>query len=186
MVYATSLYFYNHHRKFHAPTSSPFYILFYVHGFIMIKGKPCKILSIYVTRPGKSGHTKHQFLAVDVFTGKKLEDVIYSGFETTVPIVVRDDWEIIDIEGDKLTLRDEYGNFLPSSSSWPKTSLRPGQKAKTPYQLPSRLQSASNRSSRGRWLTTKFESVDTNETDFITGSIISILTTISLCVQNDV
>ncbi|KAL3937498.1 MAG: hypothetical protein SGBAC_007410 [Bacillariaceae sp.] len=79
-------------------------------GFMMIKGKPCKILSISVSKTGKHGHAKCNFLAVDIFTGKKLEDMIPSTHGTTVPIVNRNDWEIIDIEGDELTLMDEGGN----------------------------------------------------------------------------
>jgi len=77
---------------------------------MMIKGKPCKILTISVSKTGKHGHAKCNFLAVDIFTGKKLEDMIPSSHGTSVPIVKRDDWEIIDIEGDELTLMDEGGN----------------------------------------------------------------------------
>merc|ERR1711935_1247463 len=79
-------------------------------GFMMIKGKPCKILSISVSKTGKHGHAKCNFLAVDIFTGKKLEDMIPSTHGTTVPIVNRSDWEIIDIDGEELTLMDEGGN----------------------------------------------------------------------------
>lgn len=76
----------------------------------MIKGKPCKVLSISVSKTGKHGHAKCNFLATDIFTGKKLEDMIPSSHGTTVPIVNRADWEIIDIDGDELTLMDEAGN----------------------------------------------------------------------------
>ena len=78
---------------------------------MMIKGKPCKVLSISVSKTGKHGHAKCNFTAVDIFTGKKLEDMIPSTHGTTVPIVNRSDWEIIDIEdGGELTLMDEGGN----------------------------------------------------------------------------
>jgi translation initiation factor 5A len=77
---------------------------------MMIKGKPCKILSISVSKTGKHGHAKCNFLATDIFTGKKLEDMIPSTHGTTVPIVIKTEWEIIDIEGEELTLMDEGGN----------------------------------------------------------------------------
>lgn len=78
---------------------------------MMIKGKPCKVLSISVSKTGKHGHAKCNFTAVDIFTGKKLEDMIPSTHGTTVPIVNRSDWEIIDIEdGGEMTLMDEGGN----------------------------------------------------------------------------
>lgn len=76
----------------------------------MIKGKPCKVTNIAVSKTGKHGHAKCNFTATDIFTGKKLEDMIPSSHGTTVPIVNRSDWEIIDIEGDELTLMDEGGN----------------------------------------------------------------------------
>lgn len=80
-------------------------------GYMMIKGKPCKVVSISVSKTGKHGHAKCNFVATDIFTGKKLEDMIPSTHGTTVPIVKREDWEIIDIdEDDHLTLMDEGGN----------------------------------------------------------------------------
>eukprot|EP00584_Thalassiosira_punctigera_P001602 CAMPEP_0172535756 /NCGR_PEP_ID=MMETSP1067-20121228/7610_1 /TAXON_ID=265564 ORGANISM="Thalassiosira punctigera, Strain Tpunct2005C2" /NCGR_SAMPLE_ID=MMETSP1067 /ASSEMBLY_ACC=CAM_ASM_000444 /LENGTH=158 /DNA_ID=CAMNT_0013320701 /DNA_START=92 /DNA_END=568 /DNA_ORIENTATION=- len=80
-------------------------------GFIMIKGKPCKVLSISVSKTGKHGHAKCNFQAVDIFTGKKLEDMVPSSHGTTVPVVNRTEWEIIDIgEDGEVTLMDEGGN----------------------------------------------------------------------------
>jgi len=80
-------------------------------GYIMIKGKPCKVLSISVSKTGKHGHAKCNFTAVDIFTGKKLEDMVPSSHGTTVPVVSRTEWEIIDIgEDGELTLMDEGGN----------------------------------------------------------------------------
>jgi translation initiation factor 5A len=77
---------------------------------MMIKGKACKVLSISVSKTGKHGHAKCNFLAVDIFTGKKLEDMVPSSHGTTVPVVVRTEWEIIDIDEDgALTLIDEGG-----------------------------------------------------------------------------
>ena len=77
----------------------------------MIKGKPCKVLSISVSKTGKHGHAKCNFVAQDIFTGKKLEDMIPSTHGTTVPIVKREEWEIIDIDEDgAVTLMDEAGN----------------------------------------------------------------------------
>merc|ERR1712176_1051000 len=79
-------------------------------GYMMIKGKPCKVLNISVSKTGKHGHAKCNFLAVDIFTGKKYEDMVPSTHGTTVPVVNRADWELIDIDGDEVTLMDEGGN----------------------------------------------------------------------------
>lgn len=77
---------------------------------MMIKGKPCKVLNIAVSKTGKHGHAKCNFTATDIFTGKKYEDMIPSTHGTTIPIVNKSDWEVIDIDGDELTLMDEGGN----------------------------------------------------------------------------
>eukprot|EP01083_Nonionella_stella_P267713 904457_1 len=80
-------------------------------GFIMIKGRPCKVLNIAVSKTGKHGHAKCNFTATDIFTGKKLEDMVPGSHGTTVPIVNKSDWEIIDIgEDGEVTLMDEGGN----------------------------------------------------------------------------
>jgi translation initiation factor 5A len=77
----------------------------------MIKGKPCKVLSISVSKTGKHGHAKCNFTATDIFTGKKLEDMVPSSHGTTVPIVNRVEWDIMDIgEDGEVTLMDESGN----------------------------------------------------------------------------
>jgi translation initiation factor 5A len=77
--------------------------------YMMIKGNPCKVLSISVSKTGKHGHAKCNFIATDIFTGKKYEDMIPSTHGTTVPLVKKTEWELIDIEGDELTLMDEGG-----------------------------------------------------------------------------
>jgi len=77
----------------------------------MIKGRPCKVINIAVSKTGKHGHAKCNFTATDIFTGKKLEDMVPSSHGTTVPIVSKSEWEIIDIsEDNELTLMDEGGN----------------------------------------------------------------------------
>lgn len=81
------------------------------NSYMMIKGKPCKVLSISVSKTGKHGHAKCNFTATDIFTGKKLEDMIPSSHGTTIPIVDRTEWDIMDIgEDGEVTLMDEGGN----------------------------------------------------------------------------
>ena len=78
----------------------------------MIKGNPCKVLNISVSKTGKHGHAKCNFTAVDIFTGKKYEDMIPSTHGTSVPIVNRSEWTILDIDEDgHLELMDDNGNM---------------------------------------------------------------------------
>ena len=77
----------------------------------MIKGRPCKVLNISTSKTGKHGSAKCNFLATDIFNGKKLEDMQPSTAGVMVPIVTKNDWEITDIDEDgTLVLMDESGN----------------------------------------------------------------------------
>ena len=42
-------------------------------GYIMIKGNPCKVSDVSTSKTGKHGHAKCHFVAIDIFTGKKME-----------------------------------------------------------------------------------------------------------------
>jgi translation initiation factor 5A len=67
-------------------------------GYMCIKGRPCKVLSISVSKTGKHGHAKCNFITTDIFTGKKIEDMVPSSHGTTVPIVTRIEYELMNID----------------------------------------------------------------------------------------
>lgn len=52
------------------------------------------------SKTGKHGHAKANFTATDIFTGKKLEDVIPSTHTTSVPVVRRNEYQLLDISDD--------------------------------------------------------------------------------------
>ena len=79
-------------------------------GHIMIKGNPCKVIDVSTSKTGKHGHAKCNFVATDIFTGKKLEDIVPSTHGTTVPNVFRSEYTLLDItDEDYLSLMDEGG-----------------------------------------------------------------------------
>ena len=39
-------------------------------GFVMIKGRPCKIVEMSTSKTGKHGHAKVNLVAIDIFTGQ--------------------------------------------------------------------------------------------------------------------
>ena len=45
-------------------------------GYLMIKGNPCKVSDVSTSKTGKHGHAKCHFVAIDIFTGKKMEDLV--------------------------------------------------------------------------------------------------------------
>jgi len=79
-------------------------------GFVMIKNRPCKIVEMSTSKTGKHGHAKVHMVALDIFTGKKLEDICPSTHNMEVPNVKRKDYQLIDLEDDYLSLMDDNGD----------------------------------------------------------------------------
>lgn len=44
-------------------------------GYALLKGFPCKVVEMMTAQPGKHGHSKIHFIGLDIFTGKKHEDI---------------------------------------------------------------------------------------------------------------
>ena len=79
-------------------------------GLIMIKGQPCKVADVSTSKTGKHGHAKCNFIAYNIFNNKKLEDMIPSTHGTTVPVVSRTEYTLVDISDDDfMTLMDSNG-----------------------------------------------------------------------------
>merc|ERR1719153_454457 len=76
----------------------------------MIKNRPCKIDEMSATKTGKHGHAKVHMVALDIFTGKKLEDICPSPHNMEVPNVKRKDYQLIGMEDDFLSLMDDSGD----------------------------------------------------------------------------
>ena len=80
-------------------------------GFIMIKGNPCKVSDVSTSKTGKHGHAKCHFVAIDIFTGKKMEDLVPAGHTTSVPFVKKEEYQCIDVdEDDFVTLLTPSGD----------------------------------------------------------------------------
>jgi translation initiation factor 5A len=81
-------------------------------GHIVIKGRPCKVANVSVSKTGKHGHAKCNFTAIDIFTGRKYEDIVPSTHGTSVPNVSRADFTLVDIGEDGfLSLMDDDGEL---------------------------------------------------------------------------
>jgi len=65
------------------------------NGFVMIKDRPCKIVEMSTSKTGKHGHAKVHMVALDIFTGKKMEDICPSTHNLNVPNVTRKDYQFL-------------------------------------------------------------------------------------------
>jgi len=70
------------------------------NGFVVLKGKACKIVEMSTSKTGKHGHAKVHMVGIDIFSGKKYEDICPSTHNMYVPNVVRKEFEVVDITDD--------------------------------------------------------------------------------------
>ncbi|KAK5943852.1 translation initiation factor eIF5A [Knufia obscura] len=80
------------------------------NGFVVINRRPCKIVEMSTSKTGKHGHAKVHMVAIDIFTGKKLEDLSPSTHNMDVPNVSRKEYQLINVEDDFLSLMDDSGD----------------------------------------------------------------------------
>jgi translation elongation factor IF5A len=66
---------------------------------------------VSTSKTGKHGHAKCHFVAQDLFTNKRLEDLTPSSHNCEVPHVTKDEYSLLDISDDGfITLMDDSGN----------------------------------------------------------------------------
>ena len=76
------------------------------------KGHPCKVTNVSTSKTGKHGSAKCNFTALDIFTGKKYEEIAPSSETVHVPVVKRVEYALVDIsEDDFVSLMDDEGNM---------------------------------------------------------------------------
>ena len=80
------------------------------NGFVLIKGRPCKIVDMSTSKTGKHGSAKVNMVGIDIFTGKKYEEICPSTHNMDVPVVGRAEYSLIDIDDGYLSLMTSAGD----------------------------------------------------------------------------
>merc|ERR1711869_194189 len=76
-----------------------------------IKGRPCKCVEVSTSKTGKHGHAKAHIVAIDIFNGKKLEDLCPTSHNLEVPFVKRTEYQVLSADPDsgEVSLLQEDG-----------------------------------------------------------------------------
>jgi len=67
-------------------------------GFILLKGHPCKIMSMSTSKTGKHGHAKVKFTGIDIFTQKRYQELQASTHPMQEVIVTKAEYFVADID----------------------------------------------------------------------------------------
>lgn len=74
--------------------------------YVMMKGGfPCKVVEVARSKQGKHGSAKVSITALDIFTGRKYEDLYPSSKNVEVPEVMKIELEVQAIENNRLVVK---------------------------------------------------------------------------------
>lgn len=79
--------------------------------YAFIQGRPCRVVEITKVKTGKHGHAKAAIAGSDLFTGRRYEFTTPTAHDIDVPIISRQDYQLINIEGENTQLLGLDGNL---------------------------------------------------------------------------
>ena len=100
-------------------------------GYIMIKGKPCKVRDVSVSKTGKHGHAKCKFSASDIFTGNTCEELCPSTHNIDVPVVSKKEWMVQGLQDETYVLLMDDDGDMREDLQLPTVNYTTAEDAKT-------------------------------------------------------
>lgn len=78
---------------------------------VMLKGFPCKVIEVTTSKTGKHGHAKANITGLDIFTGKKYQDISPTSHNMVAPFVANVAYTITDSQDGYAVLLDDQGEL---------------------------------------------------------------------------
>merc|ERR1719181_783389 len=80
--------------------------------YVMLKGKPCKVIDVSISKTGKHGHAKANITGLDVFTGRKYVEISPTSHNMVAPTMFRSEWQLTDVSSEgEVTLMNDVGTM---------------------------------------------------------------------------
>ena len=79
--------------------------------YIIMENRPCKIIDICTAKTGKHGSAKAHFIGIDIFNDKKYEYRATTSQNVDVPVVKKDEYQLINIDNNSVSYLDDKGNI---------------------------------------------------------------------------
>ncbi|MBI2041010.1 MAG: translation initiation factor IF-5A [DPANN group archaeon] len=74
--------------------------------YMMMDGRPCEIVNMDWSAPGKHGHAKYRVTGIDILTGGKHMGIYTSHDAVEVPIIEKKVGQVLAVTGNKAQLMD--------------------------------------------------------------------------------
>ncbi|KAJ7712487.1 eukaryotic elongation factor 5A hypusine, DNA-binding OB fold-domain-containing protein [Mycena metata] len=79
-----------------------------LHSYIVIRDRPCKVIDMSTSKTGCRS-TKAHFVAIDIFTGKKMETVSCTKRAMEAPVVTAAEYTVINVDESIISLLTDDG-----------------------------------------------------------------------------
>ena len=93
-------------------------------GYVLIEGRPCRVVDITKSKTGKHGHAKAGIAGSDIFTGRRYETHLPTSHEIEVPFVDRQDYGLINIDDNHTQLLTLDGSLREDVDLPPEGEMR--------------------------------------------------------------